>query len=171
LGLSLFKRQHIPRLAIKFFSRRKSSGWALSRRLALAFSGREGAGRTGALGLVTSDSFGGLRALLVPSGRRKPSTGGRRKRRTVYYGMANAGRWVSGYILWETGKKLGSNRMNGLGCVVTLLKIHEVGHATHLYQVSDNLTHMGDSRIGVGLIQRGKQLSEVCHGRSYPASP
>jgi hypothetical protein len=22
--------------------------------------------------------------------------------------------------------------MNGLGCVVTLLKIHEVGHATHL---------------------------------------
>jgi hypothetical protein len=40
-----------------------------------------------------------------------------------------------------------------------------------LYQVSDNLTHVGDSRIGVGLIQHGKQLSEVCHGRPYPASP
>ena len=39
------------------------------------------------------------------------------------------------------------------------------------YQFSDNLTHMGDSRIGVGLIQSGKQLSEVCHGRCYPASP
>ena len=39
------------------------------------------------------------------------------------------------------------------------------------YQFSDNLTHMGDSRIGVGLIQRGKQLPEVCYGRSYPASP
>jgi hypothetical protein len=40
-----------------------------------------------------------------------------------------------------------------------------------LYQVSDNLTHVGDSRIGVGLIQHGKQLSEVCPGRPYPASP
>jgi iron complex outermembrane receptor protein len=30
---------------------------------------------------------------------------------------------------------------------------------------------VGDSRIDVGLIQRGKQLSEVCHGRPYPASP
>jgi hypothetical protein len=39
------------------------------------------------------------------------------------------------------------------------------------YQVSDNLTHVGDSRIDVGLIQRGQQLSEICYGRSYPASP
>jgi ATP-dependent Lhr-like helicase len=40
-----------------------------------------------ALGIVTSDSFGGLRALL-----RKP-TGGRR-RRTTMFGMENAGRWA-----------------------------------------------------------------------------
>jgi ATP-dependent Lhr-like helicase len=45
-----------------------------------------------ALGLVTSDSFGGLRALLVPSDRRKTST--YRRRRTVNYGMDDAGRWA-----------------------------------------------------------------------------
>ena len=45
-------------------------------------------------GLVTSDSFGGLRVLLVPSDRRKPFTGGPRRRRTVAFGMEDAGRWA-----------------------------------------------------------------------------
>ena len=36
-----------------------------------------------ALGLVTSDSFGGLRALLVPSSERRTGTHGRRRRRTA----------------------------------------------------------------------------------------
>jgi ATP-dependent Lhr-like helicase len=40
-----------------------------------------------ALGIVTSDSFGGLRALL-----RKPA--GNRRRRTTMFGMENAGRWA-----------------------------------------------------------------------------
>jgi ATP-dependent Lhr-like helicase len=40
-----------------------------------------------ALGIVTSDSFGGLRALL-----RKPAAG--RRRRTTMFGMDNAGRWA-----------------------------------------------------------------------------
>src|SRR5262249_57602746 len=35
-----------------------------------------------ALGLVSSDSFGGLRALLVPSGERRPLAGGRPRPRT-----------------------------------------------------------------------------------------
>ena len=47
-----------------------------------------------ALGLVTSDSFGGLRALLVPSERRKPGAGGRRRRRSIAFGMEDAGRWA-----------------------------------------------------------------------------
>jgi ATP-dependent Lhr-like helicase len=47
-----------------------------------------------ALGLVNSDSFGGLRALLVPSDRRKPIAIGRRRRRTVAFGMEDAGRWA-----------------------------------------------------------------------------
>jgi ATP-dependent Lhr-like helicase len=48
-----------------------------------------------ALGMVNSDSFGGLRALLVPSGRRGGSAtrAGRRKRRVAVFAMADAGRW------------------------------------------------------------------------------
>src|SRR5262249_38096004 len=47
-----------------------------------------------ALGLVSSDSVGGLRALLVPSGERRPLAGGRRRRRTAKSGMEEAGRWA-----------------------------------------------------------------------------
>jgi ATP-dependent Lhr-like helicase len=46
-----------------------------------------------ALGLVNSDSFAGLRALLVPADRRKPAMGGRRRRRIALFGMDAAGRW------------------------------------------------------------------------------
>jgi ATP-dependent helicase Lhr and Lhr-like helicase len=46
-----------------------------------------------ALGLVNSDSFAGLRALLLPAERRKPALGGRRRRRIALYGMDAAGRW------------------------------------------------------------------------------
>jgi ATP-dependent Lhr-like helicase len=45
-------------------------------------------------GLVSSDSFGGLRALLVPSAERKPFAGARRRGRTSAYGMDDAGRWA-----------------------------------------------------------------------------
>jgi ATP-dependent Lhr-like helicase len=47
-----------------------------------------------AFGLANSDSFGGLRALLVPSAERKPIPGAKRRRRTVSYGMDDAGRWA-----------------------------------------------------------------------------
>ena len=47
-----------------------------------------------ALGVVNSDSFGGLRALLIPSDRRRPAAGGRRKRRIALFGMDAAGRWA-----------------------------------------------------------------------------
>jgi ATP-dependent Lhr-like helicase len=46
-----------------------------------------------ALGLVNSDSFAGLRALLLPADRRRPATGGRRRRRIALFGMDAAGRW------------------------------------------------------------------------------
>src|SRR5579883_3432707 len=46
-----------------------------------------------ALGLVNSDSFVGLRALLVPSDRRR-SAAGRRRRRAIPFGMEGAGRWA-----------------------------------------------------------------------------
>jgi ATP-dependent Lhr-like helicase len=53
----------------------------------------EALGELVALGLVNSDSFAGLRALLVPQERRKPALGGRRRRRLALFGMDAAGRW------------------------------------------------------------------------------
>jgi ATP-dependent helicase Lhr and Lhr-like helicase len=47
-----------------------------------------------ALGVVASDSFAGLRVLLVPSDQRRASASGRRRRRTVAFGMEDAGRWA-----------------------------------------------------------------------------
>ncbi|MEA3151374.1 MAG: ATP-dependent helicase Lhr and Lhr-like helicase, partial [Gammaproteobacteria bacterium] len=46
------------------------------------------------LGLVNSDSFGGLRALLVPSAKRGKLAKARRGRRLALFGMADAGRWA-----------------------------------------------------------------------------
>jgi ATP-dependent Lhr-like helicase len=46
------------------------------------------------LGMVRSDSFAGLRALLVPSDRRRPLSGGGRRRRVASFGMQDAGRWA-----------------------------------------------------------------------------
>lgn len=48
-----------------------------------------------AVGLVNADSFGGLRALLVPSERRRSTArDARRKRRIAIFGMQDAGRWT-----------------------------------------------------------------------------
>jgi ATP-dependent Lhr-like helicase len=46
-----------------------------------------------AAGLVASDSFAGLRALLTPSEKRKPLGGTKRRRRSPLFGIEEAGRW------------------------------------------------------------------------------
>ncbi len=46
-----------------------------------------------AWGLIASDSFAGLRALLVPSERRRPIGGYRRRGRIAPFGVETAGRW------------------------------------------------------------------------------
>jgi len=55
----------------------------------------KGLGELVAWGLVTSDSFAGLRALLIPSDRRRPigSSGFRRRGRVAPFGVETAGRW------------------------------------------------------------------------------
>src|SRR6184192_2990579 len=55
----------------------------------------KGLGELVAWGLVTSDSFAGLRALLVPSDRRRPIGAGtfRRRGRVAPFGVETAGRW------------------------------------------------------------------------------
>ncbi|HEY0185830.1 MAG TPA: DEAD/DEAH box helicase [Rhodopila sp.] len=47
-----------------------------------------------ALGLVTSDSFGGVRALLVPSGQRKAPAGAKRRGRVLDFDIQSGGRWA-----------------------------------------------------------------------------
>jgi ATP-dependent Lhr-like helicase len=47
-----------------------------------------------ALGLVNCDSFGGLRALLVPTDKRRALDRGKRRRRTALFGIEDAGRWA-----------------------------------------------------------------------------
>jgi ATP-dependent Lhr-like helicase len=54
----------------------------------------EALGELVAAGLASADSFAGLRALLVPSERRKPLAGGRRRHRTALFGIEEAGRWA-----------------------------------------------------------------------------
>lgn len=46
-----------------------------------------------AWGLVTADSFSGLRALLVPSNKRRPLAGRRRRGKVATFGIEDAGRW------------------------------------------------------------------------------
>ena len=50
-------------------------------------------GELAGLGLVTSDSFAGLRALITPASKRKPLSGARRRHRTAPFGIESAGRW------------------------------------------------------------------------------
>ncbi len=47
-----------------------------------------------AIGLVNSDSFGGLRALLVPSDQRRATARGGHRRRSAVFSMEHAGRWA-----------------------------------------------------------------------------
>jgi ATP-dependent helicase Lhr and Lhr-like helicase len=54
----------------------------------------EALGELVALGLVASDSFGGLRALRVPPSERRAHVPGRRRRRAAGFGMEDAGRWA-----------------------------------------------------------------------------
>jgi ATP-dependent Lhr-like helicase len=52
-------------------------------------------GELTALGIVNCDSFGGLRALLVPTDRRRDWGGAhKRRRRTALFGIEDAGRWA-----------------------------------------------------------------------------
>jgi ATP-dependent Lhr-like helicase len=54
----------------------------------------EALGELVSLGIVNSDSFGGLRALLVPADKRKPFAGARRRGGISPFDMDNGGRWA-----------------------------------------------------------------------------
>jgi len=54
----------------------------------------EALGELVALGLVTSDSFAGLRGLLVPSNQRRPIPGAKRRGRIPRFDIESGGRWA-----------------------------------------------------------------------------
>jgi len=60
----------------------------------LATQVEQALGELAAAGLVTSDGFAGLRALITPSARRKPLAHVARRHRTVPFGIESAGRWA-----------------------------------------------------------------------------
>ncbi len=53
----------------------------------------QGLAELAGVGLVSSDSFAGLRALITPSSKRKPLSGAKRRHRTAPGGIETAGRW------------------------------------------------------------------------------
>ena len=53
----------------------------------------QGLAELAGIGLVTSDSFAGLRALITPASKRKPLSGAKRRHRTAPVGIETAGRW------------------------------------------------------------------------------
>ncbi len=59
-------------------------------------------------GLITSDSFAGLRALITPSSKRKPLSGARRRHRTAPHGIETAGRWS---LLGTSGSEPSKDRV------------------------------------------------------------
>jgi len=67
----------------------------------------KGLGELVASGLVSSDSFAGLRALLVPSDRRRPIGGFRHRGRMAPFGVETAGRWS----LVRRGPPLGAEQV------------------------------------------------------------
>ncbi len=62
-------------------------------------------------GLVTADSFAGLRALITPSSKRKPPSGGLRRHGTVPFGIESAGRWA--LLRDERTSERAEERMSG----------------------------------------------------------
>ncbi len=72
-------------------------------------------GELAGLGLVTSDSFAGLRALITPSSKRKPLSGATRRYRTAPVGIETAGRWslLGGRTVGRTGGQHALSAANG----------------------------------------------------------
>src|SRR5437764_146903 len=88
---------HAARAALDVLDQRAASffGDLVNATGLLRTEDEKGVGELAAWGLVTSDSFAGLRALLVPSDRRRPIGAGtfRRRGRLAPFGVETAGRW------------------------------------------------------------------------------
>jgi ATP-dependent helicase Lhr and Lhr-like helicase len=79
--------QHLTQQGASFFAELVGKSGLLRTQV------EDGLGELAAWGLVTADSFTGLRALLTPSSKRPPVAIGRRKQSVAAFGMEKAGRW------------------------------------------------------------------------------
>jgi ATP-dependent Lhr-like helicase len=79
--------EHLERRGASFHAELAEGTGLLRTRL------EEALGELVAWGLVTADGFTGMRALLLPPGRRRPLTPGERRRSTAAFGLEEAGRW------------------------------------------------------------------------------
>jgi ATP-dependent Lhr-like helicase len=81
-------------------------------------------------GLVTADSFTGLRALLTPSDRRPVGPGVKRRHRTAAFGMESAGRWAltRRALSSAPGAAGGAFSMTGAGQAATELHLEKVAY-------------------------------------------
>jgi len=98
-GEALAVLDHLRGRGASFFHELAAAAGLLDTQLEAAL------GELVAWGLITADSFTGLRALLVPSSKRPPKRGGRRKGSVAIFGVENAGRWS---LLWpQAGNEIG----------------------------------------------------------------
>ncbi len=90
-GEALAVLDHLRERGASFFHELAAGAGLLDTQLETAL------GELVAWGVITADSFTGMRALLVPSSKRPPKRGGRRKGSVALFGVENAGRWS---LLW-----------------------------------------------------------------------
>ncbi|HEV2084482.1 MAG TPA: helicase-related protein, partial [Gemmatimonadales bacterium] len=112
-------------------------------------------GELAGLGLVTSDSFAGLRALITPASKRKPLSGARRRHRTAPHGIESAGRWslLAGLVDgWTDGRTelVAKTYLRRYGIVFKRLLARETGAPTwrDLLMVYRRLEARGEIRGG-----------------------
>ncbi|MGH7518766.1 MAG: DEAD/DEAH box helicase [Gemmatimonadales bacterium] len=95
-------RAALDRRGASFFHELAAASGLLSTQVERALAELAGSG------LVTSDSFAGLRALITPSSKRKPPAGGVRRHATVPFGIESAGRWAllrdEPMVRWSDGQ-------------------------------------------------------------------
>jgi ATP-dependent Lhr-like helicase len=107
-------------------------------------------GELAGLGLVTSDSFAGLRALITPSSKRKPLSTARGRHRTAPFGIESAGRWSLVHRATEPVEVVARSLLHRYGVVFKRVLARESGAPPwrELVQVYRRLEGRGEVRGG-----------------------
>jgi len=134
-----------------FFHELAAATGLLDSQLEIAF------GELVARGLVTADSFTGMRALLVPSSKRPLKRGGRRKGLVAIFGVENAGRWS---LLWLDSGRAAEQAHSGPV---------DVGGRSHPGAHPEMATGVATSLLGRGRGHRSDLAAPLRHHFPAPA--